>query len=384
MSSCIAIVSDVLGFEALKGLPKDAKIIILCKAVRMYAWGFVAVILVIYLQQIGYSSSQVGAIFTLTLLGDTIISIILTSRADKWGRKSTLIVGAALSVATSLVFAQVSDFWALVVSATIGVISPSGNEIGPFQSVEVSGLAQVTNDEHRTRLLAWYQLFGCFTCAGGALSSGFIVHHFTVNMGYSLLTACRWAMTMYGGVKLLLLYLSLLLSSAIEVPVDTATVKDANPVSLFLGLHKSKRIVLKLCMLFMLDAFSGAFVLQSIMCGWFFMQYGTSADKLGGMIFVCNLVAGVSALFAAKLADRIGLVMTMVVTHLPSNVLLLFVPLMPDEGSAIFILCLRFCISQMDVPTRMAYVQGVVDADERSAANGVTTVVRSLGELTIC
>lgn len=115
------------------------------------------------------------------------------------------------------------------------------------------------------------------------------------------------------------------------------------------------------------------------MSGWFFKQYGTPSSKIGSMVFVCNLLAGVSALFAARLADRIGLVLTMVVTHLPSNVFIILVPLMPTEFAAIAMLCLRYSISQMDVPTRNAYVQGVVDPSERSAANGVTNVVRSIG-----
>ena len=126
LSSAKTLISDVLGFEALHGLPKDAIVLMLTKAVRMYAWGFVAVILVIYLEEMGYSAPQVGAIFTLTLLGDTLISLFLTTRADMWGRKPTLLVGAALSVITSIVFSLSTNFVALVLSATIGVISPSG------------------------------------------------------------------------------------------------------------------------------------------------------------------------------------------------------------------------------------------------------------------
>jgi MFS family permease len=138
-------------------------------------------------------------------------------------------------------------------------------------------------------------------------------------------------------------------------------------------------LVLKLSALFMLDSFAGSFVLQTIICAWFHSTYGTSPEKLGLLVFVCNIVAGLSALFAAELADRIGLVNTMVATHIPSNLLLILVPLMPNETSAIVVLCLRYSISQMDVPARNAYVQGVVAADERSAANGITNVVRSVG-----
>lgn len=199
-------------------------------------------------------------------------------------------------------------------------------------------------------------------------------HHFT------LLEACKAALYVYAMIQLLLLYIFYLLSPEIEVPdYIHAKVKEANPVSLFLGLHKSKWIVLQLSLLFMIDSFAGSFILQSIISSWFHSTYHTSTDRLGVIVFVCNIFAGISALFAAKLANSIGLIVTMVVTHLPSNVLVMLVPLMPNETTAIAMLCARFSISQMDVPTRNAYVQGVVDPDERSAANGVTNVVRSIG-----
>ena len=161
--------------------------------------------------------------------------------------------------------------------------------MGPFQAVEVSALTQVTVDTHRTKLMAWYQLFGYFACAGGALTCGFIVHSLTEQYGFPLFLACRWAMIVYSATKLLLIYLILMLSHHIEVTVVKPVTAGSNPISLFLGLHQSKGIVLQLSVLFCLDAFAGSFVLQSIICGWFYMQYGTSADKLGSMIFVCNL-----------------------------------------------------------------------------------------------
>ncbi len=176
------------------------------------------------------------------------------------------------------------------------------------------------------------------------------------------------------------MYLFLSLGDDIEVQGSAAiTSSSSNPYRSFLGLHLSKGIVLKLSILFMLDSFAGSFILQSMISDWFHDTYNTSAQSLGAILFVCNLVAGISALFAAALADKIGLILTMVVTHLPSNVLLILVPLMPNESLAILVLCLRFCISQMDVPTRNAYVQGVVAKDEQSAASGITNVVKSIG-----
>ena len=246
-------------------------------------------------------------------------------------------------------------------------------------AIEISSLAQVTKESIRTKLMAWYNLTSCFSSAAGALSCGLILDLLTSSAySFSYQTSCRYILVFYAAMKMLQTFLFSLLSSEIEVPVQSVK-STASPISSFLGLHKSKWIVLRLSLLFLLDSFGGSFVLQSIISSWFYMKFRTASATLGSIVFICNIVAGVSALFASKLADIIGLVMTMVVTHLPSNILIMLVPLMPTEHAAIAMLCLRYSISQMDVPTRNAYVQGVVDADERSAANGVTNVVRSLG-----
>lgn len=369
---------DVFGTEVLRALHPDAVVLMASKSLRLFSFGFLAVMLVMYLTEIGLSTTSVGWLFSLTILGDALISIVLTSRADVFGRRSTLILGSFLSGFTSLVFLTQRDFYILLIAGIFGVISPSGYEIGPFMAVELSALSEVTRSEDRTRLMAWYNLFACFASAIGALICGFVID-LAVSNGYTQLEAYRLILFIYAIVQILLGYLFFKLSPAIEVPSSKAHVREVNPVSLFLGLHKSQGIILKLSALFMIDAFAGSFVLMSIVTGWFHIVYHTDPRLLGSMVFVCNLVAGVSALFAAKLADYIGLILTMVVTHLPSNVLLMLVPLMPGESSAIAMLCARYCISQMDVPTRNAYVQGVVESDERSAANGITNVVRSIG-----
>jgi len=241
----------------------------------------------------------------------------------------------------------------------------------------------VTESASRTKILAWYNLFGSFANAIGALTCGYLIKHLEQSYHLSLLTACQYILVLYGGLQAVVAGIFYSLSPAIEVPpISDAVLASKSLRNQFLGLHKSKYIVMQLCMLFMLDAFAGSFVLQSIIANWFYDTYSTSSDKIGMMLFVCNIVAGISALFAAKLADHIGLIATMFVTHVPSNLLLILVPCMPTELLAITMLCARFCISQMDVPTRNAYVQGVVDEDERSAANGVTNVVRSIGAST--
>lgn len=361
----------------------------LCKGLRMFGFGFLAVILVIYLEQIGFSTSETGLLFTLTLLGDAVISIFLTTHADKYGRKFCLFVGSFLSIFTSLVFISQTNFWILLIAAIVGVISPSGSEVGPFMAIEISSMAQVSEDRHRTKIMSWYNLVGCFSSASGALLCGFITNSLVKEHQFTLLNASKFSMCVYAIVQVFQSFFIYLLRSNIEVPTlppqETVSDKEASTSpsttaaassssSSFLGLHKSKFIVLHLSLLFMIDSFAGSFVLQSMISNWFFIEYRTNPAVLGSIIFFCNLVAGISALFAATLADHIGLVLTMVVTHLPSNVLLILVPLMPNELLSIVMICARYCISQMDVPTRNAYVQGVVDPDERSAANGITNV----------
>jgi len=349
----------------------------------MFSFGFLAVMLVIYLAELQFTSTEIGLLFTLTLLGDAIISIFLTSHADRYGRRFCLLIGSLLAIGTSIIFAFSNNFYVLLFSAIVGVISPSGSEIGPFMAIEISAISQVTDASARTKILAWYNLFGSFANALGALTCGFLIKYLESHYQYSLLVSCQYILVLYGCLQAIVGALFYSLGSEIEVPPITDEQLAAKSLtSQFLGLHKSKWIVFQLSLLFMLDSFAGSFVLQSIISNWFYDVYHTSSEKIGTMLFFCNIVAGVSALFAAKLADLIGLISTMFITHLPSNILLILVPLMPNEVLAIAMLCARFSISQMDVPTRNAYVQGVVDPDERSAANGVTNVVRSIGAST--
>jgi predicted MFS family arabinose efflux permease len=227
--------------------------------------------------------------------------------------------------------------------------------------------------------MAWYNLFGCFSSALGALTAGFIINQQT-RRGFSYADACKFVLLIYTIIQIFQTFLFFSLSVDIENKPIVKT--SSNTTWSILGIHKSKWIVFKLSILFMVDAFGGSFILQSIISDWFYQEYRTSTAKIGAMVFVCNIVAGVSALFAAKLAGIFGQIITMVFTHLPSNIFIILIPLMPNENLAILFLCLRYSISQMDVPIRNAYVQDVVDPDERSSANGVTNVVRSIGAST--
>ena len=351
----------------------DARLLFATRVARMFGYGLLSVVLVLYLVALGVDGVAIGLILTLTLLGDAAISLWLTTHADRLGRRRILLVGAALMLLAAVVFALARDQWILLVAATIGVISPSGNEVGPFLAVEQASLAQTLPDRDRTRVFGWYNLVGSLATATGALAAGFIAQ-LLQESGASTLDSYRAIVVGYGLVGIVLALLFARLSSAIEVPAA-----PPSSVATRLGLHKSRGIVLRLAALFSLDAFAGGFVMQSLIAYWFHLRFGADPAALGAIFFGANILAGISALAAARLAARIGLINTMVFTHLPSNVLLILVPLMPSLPLAVGVLLARFAISQMDVPTRQSYTIAVVEPDERSAAAGVTGIARSLG-----
>jgi MFS family permease len=267
----------------------------------------------------------------------------------------------------------------LLAAAIVGVISPSGNEVGPFLAIEQAALSQVVGDQRRTHVFAWYALAGSFATATGALAGGALAGGLT-RAGWSELASYRAVVVAYAVVGLVLLAIIARLSPAIEPERDGTAVSaaDRRPRA-WLGLDRSRSVVLRLSALFGLDAFAGGFIVQSILAYWFHVRFGMDAAELGALFFGANVLAGFSALAAVWLARRFGLVRTMVFTHLPSNVLLFFVPLMPTASSAVALLLVRFSISQMDVPTRQSYTMAVVVPEERAAAAGVTGVTRTIG-----
>jgi MFS family permease len=362
----------------LKLLTRDAYLLFLTRFVRLFAYGSLSVVLVFYLIGLGLRESQTGILLTLTLVGDTVISLYLTTRADRVGRRRMLIVGAILMAAAGLAFACTHNLVFLIIAGTIGVISPSGNEVGPFLSIEQAALAHVVPDRSRTDVFAWYTLAGSVATATGALFAGAITGALQ-KTALAPVAAYRTVVFLYAILGVVLAGLFLRLSSAAEV--QSSPDASALPTTLkrFFGIGQSHRVVVKLSSLFALDSFAGGFVVQSFAAYWFYLRFGVHPETLGIIFFWANLFAGISALLAARLAARWGLVNTMVLTHLPSNILLILVPLMPNLSLAVLVLLLRFSISQMDVPARQSYVMAVVSKDERSAAAGITGVARTTG-----
>jgi MFS family permease len=350
----------------------DITLLFSTRIIRLFCYGFLSVILALYLSEAGLTRGQIGLLFTLTLVGDALISLLLTTSADSFGRKRTLILGALLMAGAGLVFILTRNVILLIAAAIIGVISPSGHEIGPFLSVEQAGLTQLIPDKRRTQFFAWYNLAGSFATATGALAGGWLAQVLQDN-GWAALEAYRVVLMGYalGGFIILLLFLNV--TKSIEVAQAQDTTRRV------LGLHRSRAVVLKLSSLFALDAFAGGLLVQSMFAYWFHIRFGVESGVLGSIFFGANILAGISALLSIRIANRFGLINTMVFTHIPSNILLILVPLMPTLPLAITLLLLRFSISQMDVPTRQSYTMAVVSPDERSAASGVTAIARSVG-----
>lgn len=334
---------------------------------RSFAYGFLSVVLGLYLGTIGLETWAIGWIFTAALTGGAVMTALLTNIADRWGRRSLLMLGAVLMALAGTAFALTDNLALLAAAAILGTISPSGKEVGPFLSIEQAILPQTTSEERRTGVFAAYNLVGSLASALGALAVSW-----PLSFGLEPLAGYRLLVWSYVGASLLLLLVFAGLSPAVEVMPAISTTPYPG-----LGVHRSRAAVAKLATLFALDSFAGGFIVQSLVAYWFHLRYGVDAKALGPIFFATNFLAALSFLLAAPIARRIGLLNTMVFTHLPSNVLLLLVPFMPNLELTVGVFIARHLLSQLDVPTRQSYTMAIVDPDERSAAAGLTSVARN-------
>jgi MFS family permease len=352
----------------LPDLSHDGWLLFASCAVRSFAYGFLSVILGLYLDTLQMSADAIGWIFTAALAGGAVMTTLITSVADRFGRRALLIVGALLMALSGSVFATSRDLLLLTIAAIFGTISPSGKEVGPFLSIEQAILPKTASDQHRTVIFSAYNLVGSLAGAIGALAVGLpALLSLSTAAGYRLLV---WS---YVAAALILAGLFALLSNNVEVHQPVG----AQPLQF--GVRKSRGIVARLAGLFAFDAFAGGFIVQSIVAYWFYLRFGTDLNALGSIFFGTNLLAALSFLAAPAIARRFGLLNTMVFTHLPSNFLILLVPLMPNLPLAVGMLLLRNALSQLDVPTRQSYTMAIVDAEERAASAGILSVARNAG-----
>lgn len=352
-------------------MTRDGILLLASRALRMFSIGFLSVVIALYLAGAGYSPAAIGLLFSVTLAGGTAATVLASLLVDRWGRRRVLILLALLSSATGVALAGPSSPALLLALAAFGTLSPTGSETGPFQALEQTALSHTGREDSHVTVYAWYNLAGSLSGALGALAAGAVPAALGA-LGWSPLAAQRALIWASAGIGILLAGLYAALSPAIEIGIH----RDPDAAVIRPGLGRSRRIVLGLSGLFAVDSFAGGFVVQSLMALWFRERFGLGLEVLGPLFFGTNLLSALSYLVAARLAARFGLLNTMVFTHIPSDVLLGLVPLMPTAPLAAGVLLMRHALAQMDVPARQAYTMAVVAPEERSAAAGFTNAVR--------
>jgi MFS family permease len=340
--------------------------LLLVKALRAFADGYVSLLLPLYLIALGMSAFQVGVVATVTLFGSGLLSLAVGTQAYRFRYRTLLLAAAATMVATGLGFATLTDFWPLLMIAFVGTLNPSSGDVSVFLPLEHALLSQLARDDERTSVFARYSLTGALVGAVGALFAG--MPDLLVDMLHlDKLVALRAMFMLYAviGLAAVLIYRTL--------PRTVAEIHgSAAP------LRRSRKTVFTLAALFSIDSFGGGFVVQSLVALWLFQKFQLSPLVAGTIFFWTGMLSALSQLVAVRIAKRIGLVNTMVFTHLPANVFLVLVPFMPTLGWAIVLLLARSALSQMDVSTRSSYVMAVVPPEERAAAASITSVPRSL------
>jgi MFS family permease len=358
----------------------DVQRILVMRSLRSLAYGLLAVILGVVLAGEGFSPAAIGVLITVSLVGDMASTYVIGLFADTWGRRRTLALLSLLMAATGVVFGLVTSYPVLLLAAFFGTLGTSASETAPFLPIDQAMLAQVTLLDRRTALFARYNLVASLSAAVGALAAG--LPALLMGIGLPLATGIRLLFGMYAVLGLVVAGLSLRLSPPVEAPGRPPVEVQSLRQRLAPPLHRSRSIVWRLTTLFSVDALAGGLVVQSLVALFFHLRFGVPLPTLSALFFGANLLSALSFLAAVPLARRIGLLNTMVFTHLPSNVLLALVAFAPTFPIAATLLLLRQALSQMDIPTRQAYTMALVDPQERTAAASVTSLARSLGSAT--
>lgn len=335
------------------------------RALRGFGDGFATIVLPVYLASIGFNAAQIGLVATAALLGTAVLTLGVGLIAPRHDLRKFLIAGAILMVGTGLAFPAFEQIGLIMAVAFFGTVNPSTGDIGVLIPIEHAALAQGAPDHERTRVFARYSLVGALSMACGSLAAA--VPEFLTHSGVDRLSALR---AMFYGYALLGV-----VSAAIYFRLPRATFEQRAAAA---PLNVSRRVVYRLAALFSLDAFAGGFIVQSLLAVWLFERFDMSLAVASVFFFWSSVLSAFSHPVAAMIAKRIGLVNTMVFTHIPSSIFLIVAALAPNLTAALACLLLRSALSQMDVPTRSSYVMAVVTPPERPAAASVTAVPRSL------
>jgi len=358
--------------NGLRLLPRsanaNARRLLWAKGLRAVADGYVSILLPAYLLELGFSAFQTGVLTTATLLGSAALTLFAGTLTNHVGHRAPLLGASVLMFLTGIGFASLQTFWPLLLVAFVGTLNPSSGDVSIFLPLEQSLLSQSVADDERTSLLARYSVVSAVLSGFGTLLAGlpeFVARWADAN----LLGAMRAMFLLYAliGLAAAAIYRQLF-----EPQPDVAAAEPRAP------LGPSRNVVYRLAALFSIDAFGGGFLIQTILALWLLRTYGLSVVATASLFFWSNLLSAASYLAAPAIARRIGLIRTMVFTHLPSNLCLIAIPFTADLHATVVLLLLRSLLSQMDVPTRGSYVMAVVTPPERPAAAAVTSVPRSL------
>jgi MFS family permease len=347
--------------------PPTANRLVLARALRAFGDGYVSLLLPLYLLELGYAPLEVGIIATATLVGSGIVTLGVGLHAHRFHYRALLLAATLVLAFTGLGFASVATFWPMLLIAIVGTLNPSSGDVSLFLPLEHAVLARVVEDKDRTDAFARYALAGSIGAAVGALVVGLPewLEHTT---GLSRLAAMRSMFVLYalGALPMALVYRGL--------PGSLGATERKAPAPL----TQSKARVYTLAALFCVDSFAGGLVVQSMLALWLFQRHDLSPVQAGAIFFWTGLLSALSFLAAVRIAKRIGLVNTMVFTHIPSSLCLIAVPFVDSLPVVLALLFVRAALSQMDVPTRSSYVMAIVLPEERPAAASITAVPRSL------
>jgi len=356
-------------------LSRDGKLLLAARILRTFGYGFLSVIIAIYLRFLGFDDVHIGLLLGSTLVNSVVFTLFASFYADRIGRRKLLVIYASLMSVSGAIFAFTNNYYLLILAAFIGTINVTGSETGAFLTIEQAILPQTIKDKKKMNtLFALYNMLGTFAMSGGILLSGLPSLLQEQYSALSNVESIRILFGLYSTVGLVVMIIYIMVSGEIEIKSSIKrTVKQTlSP--------KSKRIVGKLSGLFAIDSFAGGFVIQSVVSLWFFTRFGADLTTLSYIFSAAGILTAFSYIAAAKIADRIGLVNTMVFTHIPSNLLLILVAFAPTLQLAIIFYLIRTSLSQMDVPTRQSYIVSIVDDDERIAASGLTNVSRNIAQ----
>ncbi|HSA98156.1 MAG TPA: MFS transporter [Candidatus Nitrosotenuis sp.] len=358
----------------LDWLSKDGKLLLSARIVRAFSYGFLSIVLAIYLKSVGFDEILIGAILSATLVNSVIFTMLASLYADRFGRRRILVLYAVMMAVSGMIFLLTENYLALIIAAFIGTVNVTGSETSAFLSIEQATLPKTVRDiKKRNTAFGFYNMVGMLAMSAGVLLSG-LPQMLQSHLGFSHTESFKplFAVYVIAGIAAAAIYYFL----SKEIELQTAP----KPSSLIHGnlSPKSKKIVRNLSALFSVDSFAGGFVIQSIVSFWFFAKFGVALTDLGLIFSVAGVLTAFSYVLATRLADRIGLINTMVFTHIPANILTVLIAFAPTFPMALGFYLGRMALSQMDVPTRQSYIASVVSEEERIAAAGITNTSRNV------